>query len=289
MGNTASAIFDRKGLPILTGIFLLLFIAEARRQLRRRKQPRLQRAIVNGIVSIPAFSLLRILLIPVMLKMAVKSRQQKFGLLHQLNLNPGARSVIAFLLLDYSNYIWHILLHKIPLLWRFHLVHHSDPDLDVSTALRFHFGEIIGSVFFRSGLVYLLGISKKEVVYYEILFESATQFHHSNLKLPYRLEKGLSQLIVTPRMHGIHHSVIKEETDSNYSVILSVWDRLHQTLRLNVPQQQVETGVPSYNDPDELTIGFLLKLPFKNVRPWKGSTSRDESENLLVNRSELAP
>jgi len=82
------------------------------------------------------------------------------------------------------------------------------------------------------------------------------------------LEKNLNKIIVTPRMHGIHHSMIKQETDSNYSVIFSFWDRLHNTVRLNVNQDVIVTGVPSYSNPDELTISYLLKLPFTKIRPW---------------------
>jgi sterol desaturase/sphingolipid hydroxylase (fatty acid hydroxylase superfamily) len=104
------------------------------------------------------------------------------------------------------------------------------------------------------------------VLIYEIIFEAATQFHHSNTKLPFKLEKALNKLIVTPRMHGIHHSMIKRETDSNYSVIFSFWDRLHRTVRLNIHQDEIVTGVPTYPDEKELTIGKLWKLPFTSIR-----------------------
>ena len=177
--------------------------------------------------------------------------------------------MIAFLLLDYTNYLWHILNHKIPLLWRFHLVHHTDHDLDITTAFRFHFGELIGSVFFRGAAVFLIGVSPAIVLVYEIIFEAATQFHHSNMRLPFRFEKILNKLIVTPRMHGIHHSVVQNERDSNYSVIFSFWDRIHKTFTLTKQQQELVIGVPSYNEQKELTIGFLLKLPFTKIRKGK--------------------
>jgi sterol desaturase/sphingolipid hydroxylase (fatty acid hydroxylase superfamily) len=101
-----------------------------------------------------------------------------------------------------------------------------------------------------------------------LLYEAATAFHHSNTRLPRGFENLLNKLIVTPRMHGIHHSVKREQTDSNYSVIFSFWDRLHKTARLKVPQEQVVIGVPAYSDKKELTIGFLLKLPFTKIRKW---------------------
>ncbi|MEO6330831.1 MAG: sterol desaturase family protein, partial [Ginsengibacter sp.] len=123
------------------------------------------------------------------------------------------------------------------------------------------------------------GASPLIVLIYEIAFEAATQFHHSNTKLPFRFEKFLNYLIVTPRMHGIHHSMIKNETDSNYSVIFSFWDRIHKTVRLNVSQNQIVTGVPPYHEEKELTIGKLLKLPFTKIRPWKKSEIIEEGNH----------
>lgn len=246
--------------------FGVLFVMEGKKQLRKRKQSRLQRAVINSIVSVPAFSLLRFLFLPVMIKLAKKSNQLQTGLNYRYKAHPFIKDVVSFLLLDYSNYLWHILLHKVPLLWRFHLVHHCDPDLDVTTAIRFHFGEIIGSVFYRGAWVFVTGVRPLTVLLYEIVFEGATQFHHSNWKLPYNTEKLLNKVVVTPRMHGIHHSILQQETDSNYSVIFSFWDRLHNTIRLNIRQCDIITGIPAYNDPAELTIGYLLKMPFTKIR-----------------------
>jgi sterol desaturase/sphingolipid hydroxylase (fatty acid hydroxylase superfamily) len=264
-------VFDRRGVPLLAVLFAGLFLLESRYGLRKRVQGRLRRATTNFIVSLPAFALLRLLFIPAMVRLAVKNRRWRLGLTQHLPLPAPVRAALTFLLLDYSNYAWHILLHKLPLLWRFHLVHHTDLDLDITTAFRFHFGEMIGSVFFRGGAIVLTGASPLGVLVYEIAFEGATEFHHSNTRLPYRLEKALNYLVVTPRMHGIHHSMVRGETDSNYSTIFSFWDRLHRTVRLNVPQQAIVTGVPVYADPHELTIGRLLKLPFTRIRPWENT------------------
>jgi sterol desaturase/sphingolipid hydroxylase (fatty acid hydroxylase superfamily) len=259
-------IFDTYGALILITLFVILFLLETKFQLRKRVQNRWKRIIINFIVSIPAVLLLRLLLIPVMVWLAVKNETWQIGLNYLYEAPLIFESIIAFLILDYSNYIWHILLHKLPILWRFHLVHHTDLDLDITTAFRFHFGEMIGSVFFRGAAIILIGASPIMVLIYEIIFEAATQFHHSNTKLPFKLEKALNKLIVTPRMHGIHHSMIKRETDSNYSVIFSFWDRLHRTVRLNIHQDEIVTGVPTYADERELTIGKLWKLPFTFIR-----------------------
>jgi sterol desaturase/sphingolipid hydroxylase (fatty acid hydroxylase superfamily) len=286
--NLIRRVFDRKGTPILAIVFVALLVMEGKRQLRKRTQPKLKRVVVNSFVSIPAFSLLRFLFLPVVIKLAVKSRQLKAGLNHQFNAHPLLKGVITFLFLDYTNYLWHILLHRTPLLWRFHVVHHSDPDLDLSTALRFHFGEMIASVFYRGAFVFLSGATPLNVLLYEIAFEGATQFHHSNWKLPIGLERMLNKTIVTPRMHGIHHSMIRQETDSNYAVIFSFWDRLHNTIRLNVQQNLVVTGVPSYSNPDELTIGYLLKLPFTKIRNWEQASDVRDVRASLPDKNSLA-
>src|SRR5688572_17367228 len=259
------SIFETYGMPILMGVFILLFILESKFQLRRRVQRRWKRIVINFITSIPAFVLLRIMFIPAMVWLAMEAEERKIGLSYLFESPAWLKAGIAFLLLDYSNYIWHILLHKLPFMWRFHLVHHTDLDLDLTTAFRFHFGELIASVFFRGAAVVIIGASPLVVLVYEIAFEAATQFHHSNIKLPFRFEKLLNKFFVTPRMHGIHHSMIKGETDSNYSIIFSFWDRVHKTLRLHVFQNEIVTGVPSYADEKELTIGNLLKLPFTKI------------------------
>jgi sterol desaturase/sphingolipid hydroxylase (fatty acid hydroxylase superfamily) len=262
-------IYDTYGTPILVIVFIILFIIESKFQLRKRVQNRWKRILINFVVSIPSFALLRLLFIPLMVWLAYKNEEWKFGLNYLFDAPAWLKAAIAFLLLDYTNYLWHIVLHKLPLMWRFHLVHHTDLDLDITTSFRFHFGELIGSVFFRGASVILIGISPLMVLIYEIAFEAANQFQHSNMKLPFRFEKILNKILVTPRMHGIHHSNKKIETDSNFSIVFSFWDRIHNTIRLNIRQDDITTGVPFYRDEKELTSGNLLKLPFTKIREWK--------------------
>ncbi len=278
-------VFDFKGSPILFTTFAVLFVLEGRRQLRKRKQSKHDRMVINAIMAIPSFGLLRFAFLPAIVLIAKKNKQWKLGLNYQLNVPAPANAILAFLIMDYTNYVWHILNHRLPFLWRFHLVHHTDLDLDVTTAVRFHFGELIGSVFFRGAFVLLAGATMLQVLVYEILFEMATQFHHSNMKLPLNVEKKLNALFVTPRMHGIHHSNVKNEADSNYSVIFSLWDRLHHTMCLNVPQGKLNIGVPSYADAKELTVKNLLKLPFTKIRAWETLPSNA----VAVNQTEMLP
>lgn len=285
MNPMINDIMDKKGAPILIGIFLILFVMESVWELRGRKQERRTRMFINGLVSVPGFLALRFLLLPSMVWIAYQNEEWKIGISYLFDQKLWIEGVIVFLLLDYTNYLWHILNHKIPLLWRFHLVHHTDIDLDITTAIRFHAGEMVTSVIFRGLAVLLIGASPMQVLIYEIFFEAATAFHHSNWRLPIGFEKALNKFIVTPRMHGIHHSVERSETDSNYSVIFSFWDRIHGSVNLNIPQKDIITGVSVYSNPDELTVGYLLKLPFTKIRKWKSSAP----SRGTANKNKLVP
>lgn len=282
-------ILDTIGVPILAALFIFLLVMESFFGLRKRAQGRWKRLMINGGVSVLAFALLRLAFIPAVVWLASENEQWKFGLNYLYEFPAWIEFAIAFALLDYGNYLFHILLHKIPLLWRFHHVHHTDLDLDVSTAIRFHFVEIIASIIFRGAAVALTGATPLLVLVYEIAFEAAANFHHSNWCLPLGFERILNKIIVTPRMHGIHHSIVRRETDSNFSVIFSWWDRIHRTLRLNIRQDEIVIGTPAYRDPHELTIFNLLLMPFREKpRDWKlpdGSVperAKEEKEDRLA-------
>ena len=167
------------------------------------------------------------------------------------------------MLLDYTLWFWHYANHRVPFLWRFHLVHHADRDLDGSTAFRFHFGEHALSVPVRALQVAAIGVEPGALWVFQVVLLASVVFHHSNVRLPVGLERVLVRFVVTPRMHGIHHSIVREETDSNWSSGLTVWDRLHGTLRLDVPQEEITIGVPAFREPEQVTLGRSLALPFE--------------------------
>jgi sterol desaturase/sphingolipid hydroxylase (fatty acid hydroxylase superfamily) len=162
-----------------------------------------------------------------------RARSRGVGILNHLPMPPLVRRVAAVLLLDYTLWWWHRANHQVPLLWRFHAIHHADRDLDVSTALRFHIGEMSLAALFRAAQIVAIGASEEDVAAWQRLLLPAIFFQHSNL------------LVVTPRMHGIHHSDVQEETDSNWSSLFPWWDWLHGTLRLDVPQEQITIGLPA--------------------------------------------
>jgi sterol desaturase/sphingolipid hydroxylase (fatty acid hydroxylase superfamily) len=178
----------------------------------------------------------------------------------------GLRTAVAIVLLDYTLWFWHYANHRIPLLWRFHLVHHVDRDMDASTALRFHFGEQALSIVYRCAQIVVIGATPFSVWLWQAILFASILFHHSNVELPIAWERRLVRLIVTPRMHGIHHSDRLNETNSNWSSLLSWWDYLHRTIILGVPQDAVTIGVPSYENPSDVTIGRILLLPFVRQR-----------------------
>lgn len=252
----------------LAGGFLFLLALEAAFPLRRRKRSRAPRILVNLCFSGMAFVVGSYVVRPVSLGLATWTSERPFGLLHVVALPPGTRFVIGFMLMDLTFYYWHRANHVFPLLWRFHNVHHIDPDLDVTTSFRFHFAEILYSTCFRAVQVGLLGLAPFTYVVYEFFFQFATMFHHSNLRLPIRAERWLNKVVVTPRMHGIHHSVVKSETNSNYSVIFRWWDTLHRSLRLNIPQSHIDIGVAGYRETGDNELWSLLVLPFRKQREY---------------------
>jgi sterol desaturase/sphingolipid hydroxylase (fatty acid hydroxylase superfamily) len=258
-------------MAILIFIFITALFFEAQRPMRRATQPKSKRVLVNLGIAATAALLLRFSFYPLVIAVAVKVEDQQFGLLHWLKAPASITIALSVVLLDWTLYYWHWMLHKIPILWRFHNVHHVDLDLDTSTALRFHFGELAISAFYRSAQIFIFGISPFNLAVFELLITTFAQFHHSNIRLPIALERALSKITITPKMHGIHHSTIRSETDSNFGTIFSVWDYLHHSFKIDVPQSRIKIGVPAYQDPSELGIIGTLILPFKRQRPWKDS------------------
>ncbi|GAA3960327.1 sterol desaturase family protein [Allohahella marinimesophila] len=248
--------------------YLILFLVERFNPLRVPTRALWPRVVVNIVITAVALGVAAITVRPAVEHLLALSPELSFGLLAMMELPLALEFVIAFLLFDWSFYWWHRANHRLPLLWRFHNVHHADPDLDVSTAFRFHGVEIAYSAVFRVAQIVLIGPAAWMYVMYELVFQVNTLFHHSNVRLPLRPERILNRLLVTPRMHGIHHSNFHHETDSNYSTVFSWWDRLHRTIRLDVPQQAVTIGVPGYSLPEDNRAAKLLGLPFQRQRAY---------------------
>jgi sterol desaturase/sphingolipid hydroxylase (fatty acid hydroxylase superfamily) len=262
------AVFDLWGSAIVSLAVLVCFVAERRAPLRVPVRPLGERLGTNVPMVAIAALMLRLAMVPAALGTAALAERAGIGLLRWL---PAAgASVVAFLLLDWSIYLWHRLNHRVPWLWRFHLVHHTDLDLDVSTAFRFHAGELLLSVGWRTLAILAIGPAPALLVVYEVVTQSATAFHHSNWRLPARVERVLALVLMTPAMHGIHHSIVETETNSNWSVVLSWWDRLHGTWRHETESPTPTIGLPAWRDGRELSLARLLALPFiRQPSAWR--------------------
>lgn len=263
--------FPGLGSALLVGSFFgALLWLERRHALRRPVEPKLKREVRN--VAVAALSAVAVQLAerPAIMPLTALVERRGWGFAHWIPLPHWGKLILALILMDYTLYVWHVLVHKVPWLWRFHLVHHVDLDLDASTALRFHFAELLVSVPWRAAQILVIGTPPRAYSLWQTALVLSILFHHSNVKLPIRVERWLSRFVVTPRMHGIHHSFLREETNSNWSSGLTLWDWLHGTLKLNVPQDEITIGVPAYRQAEEVTLPKILRMPFEAQRPtWE--------------------
>ncbi|WP_085906367.1 sterol desaturase family protein [Kiloniella majae] len=172
--------------------------------------------------------------------------------------------IFDLILLDCLIYWWHRLNHEVPFLWRFHEIHHLDMNLDTTSALRFHFGEVLLSAFMRVFVVIIFDISLISIIIFEIILLIATLFHHSNVRLPDMFEKALSLVIITPAIHWIHHHALRHDTDSNYGTVFSFWDKIFRSKSARQRTVGMPIGVEGAQDKALLQ---LLTRPFKRKKP----------------------
>jgi sterol desaturase/sphingolipid hydroxylase (fatty acid hydroxylase superfamily) len=242
-----------------------LVFLERKRPLRRERESKLRRNGRNLVVASLGALTVHLLEAPVVRPLARMVERQHLGLLKKLRLPRSLEIGAAVFLMDYTLYLWHILTHRVHFLWRFHAVHHVDLDLDASTALRFHFGELAVSVPYRAAQVLLIGVDPEALSYWQVFLSLSILFHHSNVRLPGKIESALSWFVVTPRMHGIHHSHGPLEASSNWSSGLALWDRIHRTFRLDIPQERIHIGVKGIDTEDRVLLPEILAQPFRDV------------------------
>ena len=243
---------------ITPAVFAAAFIAiaylERKRPLRSRTEPEAPRLRSNfamaGLTTVVTAALQK--------PLVERAFTERGGLLGRLP--RPLRFVAGILLLDYTLWWWHRANHVVPALWRFHLVHHLDRDLDVSTAVRFHFGEMALAAFFRAAQVRVLGVDREALAWWQRMLLLSILFHHSNIDVASDADGWLVRCLVTPRMHGIHHSVVLAETNSNWASLFTWWDLLHRTFVYGVPQESITIGAPG--ERSDLPLGRLLALPF---------------------------
>lgn len=250
------------------GIFLIMigweFISPRRPQSVTRKQ----RWPVN--LGLAAFNMLimRVTIGGLAYLVAVAADGHGWGVLNLLKAPQWLSILISLLILDVAVYCQHIVMHKWPLLWRLHQVHHTDLEFDATTAVRFHPLEIVLSMLYKVLCIVLIGADPIAVIAFEIILNGAATFNHSNVDIPPALDKKLRWLIITPDMHRIHHSTRPLETDSNYGFSISCWDRVFKTYTAEPaePQTVMAIGLKPYRLQSELGFMQLLLLPFKRLK-----------------------
>jgi sterol desaturase/sphingolipid hydroxylase (fatty acid hydroxylase superfamily) len=183
--------------------------------------------------------------------------------------------VLGIMLLDCAIYCQHVASHKVPLLWRFHKVHHADRDIDVTTGIRFHPFEALLSMAYKCIVILLIGPIAAAVIVFEIILNASAMFNHANLSLSKETDSALRKLIVTPDMHRVHHSIIQDETDSNYGFFLSIWDRIFRTYNAQPIKGHTEMtiGLAEYQDEKPGTLLWSITIPFRKVRGSNSSNT----------------
>lgn len=253
-------------LAIFLGLFAILAAAEALAPRRVRSQKRSQRWVTNWGITIANTVLLRLMAVALPLLAvgaAVDAQAQGWGLFNALALPGWIEVIAAILILDFVIWAQHLITHKVPILWRLHRVHHADVDMDVTTAIRFHPIEIALSMILKIGVVYLLGPAALAVILFEIMLNGTAMFNHANIRLPLWLDAIVRRVLVTPDMHRVHHSVHRDEHDSNYGFALSIWDQLFGTYiaQPRAGHDDMEVGL-EWQDDRPARLGWSLSLPF---------------------------
>lgn len=245
-------------LGIFLGVLGVMALLETLFPRRPRGFKRRQRWFANFGVLVIASLLVRVLLPWLPVSVALYAQSMNIGLFNIFTFSGPIAVLLGVVFLDFCIYAQHVAMHKVPVLWRLHRMHHADLDYDVSTGIRFHPVEIFLSLFYKMALVLALGIDPVAVILFEVILNAMAMFNHANFKLPLKVDKILRRVIVTPDMHRVHHSSIQTETDSNYGFNVSLWDRLFKTY----------TAQPSKGH-DKMTIGLSYFREDKDLSLWR--------------------
>ncbi len=197
--------------------------------------------------------------------MALWCEVNSIGILNYLNISQVFKIIVAFIVLDFAIYLQHVLFHYVPVLWRFHKVHHADQDIDVTTGLRFHPLEMILSMIIKMIVVAVVGAPVLAVIIFEVVLNATAMFNHGNIGLPKVFDSIIRLFIVTPDMHRVHHSTIVKETNSNFGFNLSIWDRVFKTYKAQPSKGHIDMdiGLDEYRDRKTTQkLASMLKMPF---------------------------
>ena len=249
------------------GVFAAIALWEILLPRRARTVSRWVRWPNNLAVVVLNTLLVRILFPTAVVGMALVADEQHWGLLNQLALPKWVAIVLAVLILDFAIYLQHVLFHAVPLLWRLHRMHHADLDFDVTTGARFHPVEILLSMVIKLVVVVALGPSGLAVFIFEVVLNATAMFNHGNVSLPPTLDRIARWFVVTPDMHRVHHSIIPQETNSNFGFNLPWWDRLFRTYRAHpaAGHDGMTIGIEQFRDPSDLRLDRMLLQPLRGT------------------------
>ena len=255
-------------LSVFAGLFAVLALSEWLRPRRRLVVSKSSRWFTNLAIIVIDSVAVRLIFPAAAVGVALWAASNGYGLFNAVEAPWWVAGLVSIVLLDFAVWFSHLLSHKVPLFWRFHRMHHSDRDIDVTTAIRFHPIEIIVSMVYKVAWVVLLGAPAWSVIVFEIILNGVAMFNHSNLKLPLALDAIIRRLIVTPDMHRVHHSIIPGETDSNYGFNFPFWDRMFGTY-IDQPEQGhdgMTIGLKEWQDERPQRLGWSLSVPFLKQR-----------------------
>lgn len=263
------------------GIFVLMVCWEYISPRRRQATSRLFRWPIN--IGLAAFNmiLMRLIVGGIAYQSAVHATELSWGVLHQINMAGELKIIFTLLVLDVAIYFQHVISHKWKPLWHLHKVHHTDLEIDASTAVRFHPLEIMISMAYKVVCIYLIGADPWAVIAFEIILNATATFNHSNVNIPLKIDKYLRWVLITPDVHRIHHSVVQSERDSNYGFSISLWDRIFKTYvaKPEKTQTTLDIGLPQYRRASDGGIMQLLLMPFR-LQPARNDSDNDKKSVL---------
>jgi sterol desaturase/sphingolipid hydroxylase (fatty acid hydroxylase superfamily) len=249
-------------LCVTGGLIAFFVLLEALRPARTSHMTA-QRLGRHGGLAITGAVVSRLALTGGLAGIATFAQGQSIGILNWLDWHPWINFGVALFVLDFSIWAQHLALHRIGFLWRLHRMHHSDLVMDVSTALRFHPLEIVGSLAFKSAVIMALGAPPAAVVVFEIVLGAGALFTHANIAVSPQWEKRLRLVLITPALHLIHHSPNPIETNSNFGTSTNLWDRLFGTYRPAQLAETPEIGLDAWREKADQRFTALLANPFR--------------------------
>ncbi len=270
---------DSVRLTISLCVLGLCALAEVFFPKRKNAYPKFKHWLGNLSLSVISTACVRFFFPLTAIRFAFIAQEKNYGIFNNFYFHPDLVLLASILLLDLIIYVQHVVFHHIPVLWKLHVVHHADKELDVTSGIRFHPIEIMISMGIKMGAIFLFGFSPQAVLYFEIILNATALFNHSNIHIPKKIDWFLRFFLVTPDMHRVHHSTIFKETNSNFGFSLPWWDIFFKTYKKdpNLGHAQMEIGLKNYRDPKVFSLSWMLLAPFYSLR------LREERQNKKSN------